>query len=169
MVLANVVRKNVPLDSRSTNPLLVSLIMYLRISGIVQPKSFESLARLHFTSAILNRTAIRWVLPNSKKILAVSSKAQVSLSSIKEVEPLLSCIIIHLGVDSYSISCSIHDITLFTLRCQTKYCTYACLPILSVYELLRYQRKHIIRNNNDYHCGYKQLATATVPQFFKKL
>jgi hypothetical protein len=109
------------------------------------------------------------VLPNSKKILAVSSKAQVSLSSIKEVEPLLSCIIIHLGVDSYSISCSIHDITLFTLRCQTKYCTYACLPILSVYELLRYQRKHIIRNNNDYHCGYEQLATATVPQFFKKL
>jgi hypothetical protein len=58
---------------------------------------------------------------------------------------------------------------LFTLRCQTKYCTYACLPILSVYELLRYQRKHIIRNNNDYHCGYEQLATATVPQFFKKL
>jgi len=34
-------------------------MIFLRTSGIVELKSFESFVRLHFDSAILNRIAIR--------------------------------------------------------------------------------------------------------------
>lgn len=130
IVLPKVVRKKVPLDSLSTNPQIVSLIIFLRTSGTVEPKSFESLARLHFASAILNRMAIRWELPNSKKVLAVFSKGEVLLLfSVNEIEWLLSDTRVYSVMEPYRVSCNIRDrIFSSTHPYQLQYCV---LPILT--------------------------------------